>query len=69
MRSKIQFNTNVSFQMFLDNMDALHYFVDHVVYKTKLKGPSFRCDALEDGSIRLHYYSKRTGLYPIVKGT
>ncbi|KAK0399842.1 hypothetical protein QR680_003242 [Steinernema hermaphroditum] len=55
-------------QGFLDGLDALHYFIDHVVYRTKLKGPSFRCEAQTDGSLVLHYYSKRSGLYPIVKG-
>ncbi|KAE9555580.1 hypothetical protein FO519_001251 [Halicephalobus sp. NKZ332] len=53
---------------FLDGLDALHYFIDHVVYRTKLKGPSFRCEPQGDGSLLLHYYSRRTGLYPIVKG-
>ncbi|CAD6186362.1 unnamed protein product [Caenorhabditis auriculariae] len=53
---------------FLDSLDSLHYFIDHVVYKTKLRGPSFRCDVQPDGTLLLHYYSKRSGLYPIVKG-
>ncbi|CAI5453055.1 unnamed protein product [Caenorhabditis angaria] len=53
---------------FLDSLDSLHYFIDHVVYKTKLRGPSFRCDVQQDGTLLLHYYSKRSGLYPIVKG-
>uniref|UniRef100_A0A0N4ZD30 guanylate cyclase n=1 Tax=Parastrongyloides trichosuri TaxID=131310 RepID=A0A0N4ZD30_PARTI len=53
---------------FLDSLDSLHYFIDHVVYRTKLKGPSFRCETSKDGSLLLHYYSKRSGLYPIVKG-
>uniref|UniRef100_A0AC35FRL0 Guanylate cyclase n=1 Tax=Panagrolaimus sp. PS1159 TaxID=55785 RepID=A0AC35FRL0_9BILA len=53
---------------FLDSLDSLHYFIDHVVYRTKLKGPSFRCDPQPDGSLLLHYYSRRSGLYPIVKG-
>uniref|UniRef100_A0AC35UGA1 Guanylate cyclase n=1 Tax=Rhabditophanes sp. KR3021 TaxID=114890 RepID=A0AC35UGA1_9BILA len=53
---------------FLDSLDSLHYFIDHVVYRTKLKGPSFRCETLKDGTLVLHYYSKRSGLYPIVKG-
>uniref|UniRef100_A0A914YUQ4 Heme NO-binding domain-containing protein n=1 Tax=Panagrolaimus superbus TaxID=310955 RepID=A0A914YUQ4_9BILA len=53
---------------FLDSLDSLHYFIDHVVYRTKLKGPSFRCDPQNDGSLLLHYYSRRSGLYPIVKG-
>ncbi|CAD5228978.1 unnamed protein product [Bursaphelenchus okinawaensis] len=53
---------------FLDGLDSLHYFIDHVVYRTKLKGPSFRCEVQQDGSLLLHYYSRRSGLYPIVKG-
>ncbi|KAK6763447.1 hypothetical protein RB195_023950 [Necator americanus] len=54
---------------FLDSLDSLHYFIDHVVYQTKLRGPSFRCEPQPDGTLLLHYYSKRSGLYPIVKGT
>uniref|UniRef100_A0A8L8Q0Z7 guanylate cyclase n=1 Tax=Heligmosomoides polygyrus TaxID=6339 RepID=A0A8L8Q0Z7_HELPZ len=53
---------------FLDSLDSLHYFIDHVVYQTKLRGPSFRCEPQLDGTLLLHYYSKRSGLYPIVKG-
>uniref|UniRef100_A0A183BS17 guanylate cyclase n=1 Tax=Globodera pallida TaxID=36090 RepID=A0A183BS17_GLOPA len=53
---------------FLDNLDSLHYFIDHVVYKANLRGPSFRCEAnTEDNAITLHYFSSRSGLYPIVK--
>ncbi|KAE9416454.1 hypothetical protein Angca_003586, partial [Angiostrongylus cantonensis] len=55
-------------EAFLDSLDSLHYFIDHVVYQTKLRGPSFRCEPQPDGTILLHYYSKRSGLYPIVKG-
>ncbi|CAJ0598531.1 unnamed protein product [Cylicocyclus nassatus] len=53
---------------FLDNLDSLHYFIDHVVYKANLRGPSFRCEDNSDGTITLHYYTGRPGLYPIVKG-
>ncbi|PAV60032.1 hypothetical protein WR25_18061 [Diploscapter pachys] len=55
---------------FLDNLDSLHYFIDHVVYKANLRGPSFRCEDSPDGTITLHYYTGRPvlGLYPIVKG-
>ncbi|EYC27869.1 hypothetical protein Y032_0008g227 [Ancylostoma ceylanicum] len=53
---------------FLDNLDSLHYFIDHVVYKANLRGPSFRCEDNPDGTITLHYYTGRPGLYPIVRG-
>ncbi|CAJ0596903.1 unnamed protein product [Cylicocyclus nassatus] len=53
---------------FLDNLDSLHYFIDHVVYKANLRGPSFRCEENSDGTITLHYFTGRPGLYPIVKG-
>uniref|UniRef100_A0A7E4UWW8 guanylate cyclase n=1 Tax=Panagrellus redivivus TaxID=6233 RepID=A0A7E4UWW8_PANRE len=53
---------------FLDNLDSLHYFIDHVVYKANLRGPSFRCEEGPEGSIVLHYFTSRPGLYPIVKG-
>ncbi|VDM66134.1 unnamed protein product [Strongylus vulgaris] len=54
---------------FLDNLDSLHYFIDHVVYKANLRGPSFRCEDNPDGTLTLHYYTGRPGLYPIVKGS
>ncbi|CAJ0955896.1 unnamed protein product, partial [Mesorhabditis belari] len=53
---------------FLDSLDSLHYFIDHVVYKANLRGPSFRCEQNVDGTITLHYFTGRPGLYPIVKG-
>ncbi|CAD6199505.1 unnamed protein product [Caenorhabditis auriculariae] len=53
---------------FLDNLDALHYFIDHVVFKANLRGPSFRCEENADGTLMLHYFTGRPGLYPIVKG-
>uniref|UniRef100_A0A914CWV4 guanylate cyclase n=1 Tax=Acrobeloides nanus TaxID=290746 RepID=A0A914CWV4_9BILA len=56
-----------SLKGFLDNLDSLHYFIDHVVYKANLRGPSFRCEENEDGTITLHYFTGRPGLYPIVK--
>ncbi|EFP10742.1 hypothetical protein CRE_02552 [Caenorhabditis remanei] len=39
---------------FLDSLDSLHYFIDHVVYKANY--------------LLLHYFTGRPGLYPIVKG-
>ncbi|CAI4221978.1 unnamed protein product [Auanema sp. JU1783] len=53
---------------FLDNLDSLHYFIDHVVYKANLRGPSFRCEENPDGSIILHYFTGRPGLFAIVRG-
>ncbi|EFP05430.1 CRE-GCY-34 protein [Caenorhabditis remanei] len=53
---------------FLDNLDSLHYFIDHVVYKANLRGPSFRCEENPDGTLMLHYFTGRPGLYHIVKG-
>lgn len=53
---------------FLDNLDSLHYFIDHVVYKANLRGPSFRCEETPDGTLLLHYFTGRPGLYHIVKG-
>ncbi|KAI6171643.1 Guanylate cyclase [Aphelenchoides besseyi] len=53
---------------FLNNLDSLHYFIDHVVFKTNMRGPSFRCEENSDGTITVHYLSSRSSLYPIVKG-
>ncbi|KAI6240430.1 Soluble guanylate cyclase gcy-35 [Aphelenchoides fujianensis] len=58
----------VDLEGFLSNLDSLHYFIDQVVFRSRLKGPSFRCEAQADGSLLLHYYSRRTSLFPIVKG-
>ncbi|KAH7695023.1 CRE-GCY-34 protein, partial [Aphelenchoides avenae] len=52
---------------FIENLDALHYFIDHVVYKTNLRGPNFRCERNPDGTITLHYFTGRSALYPIVQ--
>ncbi|KIH48991.1 heme NO binding protein, partial [Ancylostoma duodenale] len=59
--------THLILQGFLDNLDSLHYFIDHVVYKANLRGPSFRCEENPDGSLTLHYFTGRPGLYPIVR--
>ncbi|KJH48362.1 heme NO binding protein [Dictyocaulus viviparus] len=53
---------------FLTSLDSLHHFIDRFVYQTRLSGPSFRCEPQIDGTLILHYYSKRSGLYPIVIG-
>ncbi|KAI6195723.1 Guanylate cyclase [Aphelenchoides besseyi] len=61
-------NLKMSWNGFLNNLDSLHYFIDHVVFKANMRGPSFRCDENSDGTITVHYLSSRSGLYPIVKG-
>ncbi|CAJ0931045.1 unnamed protein product, partial [Mesorhabditis belari] len=55
-------------QDFLDNLNSMHYFIDQIAFKSEMKGPSFQCEDQGDGSLRLHYFSNRQGLYPIVKG-
>lgn len=51
---------------FLCNLDALH---DHLatIYPG-MEAPSFRCTETADGTLLLHYYSKRQGLEHIVIG-
>ncbi|CAK5049119.1 unnamed protein product [Meloidogyne enterolobii] len=64
----IQFTMETGWNELLRALSPDLEFIDHVVYRTKLKGPAFRCEAQPDGSLILHYYSRRSGLYPIVKG-
>lgn len=49
-------------------MDRVYYFADHTAFSMKLRGPVFRCEFTNDGSLLLHYYSSRTGFPGIVKG-
>ncbi|CAD5219186.1 unnamed protein product [Bursaphelenchus okinawaensis] len=53
---------------FLDNLSPMHYFIDNVAFQHDLQGPSFRCEANSDGSLKLHYYSERKAMFPMVKG-
>ncbi|KAI6175859.1 Guanylate cyclase [Aphelenchoides bicaudatus] len=53
---------------FLDNLSSFHYFLDTVVFQAEAHGPSFRCEANQDGTLTLHYFSDRKSLYPMVKG-
>uniref|UniRef100_A0AC34Q941 Guanylate cyclase n=1 Tax=Panagrolaimus sp. JU765 TaxID=591449 RepID=A0AC34Q941_9BILA len=53
---------------FLENLNSMHYFIDHFVYKADLRGPTFRCEKGDNDSIILHYFTYRLGIYPIVKG-
>lgn len=54
------------FTSFVQNLDALHAHLSRTY--TKLLYPSFRCETNNDGTLTLHYYSKRVGLYYIVLG-
>ncbi|XP_055958230.1 guanylate cyclase soluble subunit beta-1 [Patella vulgata] len=51
---------------FIQNLDSLHSLLA-LSYKN-ITPPSFRCETGEDGSLLLHYYTIRPGLYPIVIG-
>ena len=53
---------------FLQNLDSVHALVKRDY--PDMVAPSFRCDA-DSSSDRmvLHYYSRRKGLHPIIKGT
>lgn len=51
---------------FLTNLDTMHAHVGTVF--PNLKPPSFQCTDITDHSMRLHYYSERAGLAPMVVG-
>ncbi len=51
---------------FLINLDTMHAHVATVF--PDLKPPSFRCSDMTDHGMRLHYYSTRAGLAPMVIG-
>ncbi|XP_045165881.1 guanylate cyclase soluble subunit beta-2-like isoform X5 [Mercenaria mercenaria] len=55
-----------NFKSFIQNLDSLHALLA-LTYKN-IVAPSFRCETNEDGSLSLHYYTIRPGLYPIVLG-
>lgn len=55
-----------SFVEFLQNLDNLHVRVG--MSFPKLKPPSFRCSDITADSLRLHYYSDRQALAPLVVG-
>ncbi|KAJ8301515.1 hypothetical protein KUTeg_020502 [Tegillarca granosa] len=54
------------FQAFIQNLDSLHALLA-MSYKN-IEAPSFRCEDNADGTLSLHYYTIRPGLYPIVLG-
>lgn len=51
---------------FLKNLDNMHARVG--LSFPAMKPPSFRCTDITDSSLRLHYYSGRSGLSPLVEG-
>jgi hypothetical protein len=51
---------------FLQNLDNLHARVGLTF--SELKPPSFRCTDIREDSLRLHYYSDRASLAPMVVG-
>ena len=51
---------------FLRNLDNMHTRV--ALTFPDLKPPSFKVSDIADGSLRLHYYSDRPGLAPLVVG-
>jgi hypothetical protein len=55
-----------TFLSFLQNLDNLHARVG--MSFPDLRPPSFRCTDIADGFVRLHYYSTREGLAPMVVG-
>jgi hypothetical protein len=52
--------------VFLQNLNDLHTRVGLIF--PSLRPPSFRCTDIQEDSLRLHYYSTRTGLAPLVIG-
>jgi hypothetical protein len=54
------------FVTFLQNLNQLHSRVA-LIYP-QLKPPSFHCSDVTDSSLRLHYFSPRPGLAPLVVG-
>ncbi|TMS37820.1 hypothetical protein L596_004674 [Steinernema carpocapsae] len=53
---------------FVDNLNSMHFFIDKLAFNTDVRGPTFQSQPQSDGTIRLHYYSLRKGIYPIVIG-
>ncbi|ELU08873.1 hypothetical protein CAPTEDRAFT_19651 [Capitella teleta] len=51
---------------FIQNLDSLHALLA-MTYK-HIQAPSFRCESGDEDALILHYYSVRSGLYPIVIG-
>uniref|UniRef100_A0AC34Q5T6 Guanylate cyclase n=1 Tax=Panagrolaimus sp. JU765 TaxID=591449 RepID=A0AC34Q5T6_9BILA len=65
---KLLFCMADSLHDFLDNLNSMHFFIDQIAFQTEMRGPLFKCETNNDGTLRLHYYSVRKGLFPMVKG-
>jgi hypothetical protein len=55
-----------SLRDFLYNLDNLHSRIGQNF--SQLRPPSFVCEDLDDHTVRMHYYSERAGLCPMVVG-
>ena len=55
-----------SFRQALDGLDGMHERVS-LLYPA-LRPPRFRCESLESGGIRLHYWSERRGFASMIIG-
>lgn len=55
-----------NFVDFLKNLDNMHARVGLIF--TGFRPPSFKCTEVTASSLRLHYYSERAGLSPLVEG-
>lgn len=55
-----------SFVEVVNNLDQMHARISLVF--PNYKPPSFRCEALGEDKLRLHYRSERQGLGPVVEG-
>jgi hypothetical protein len=55
-----------TFAEFVQNLDQMHAKIKFSL--PELEPPEFRVSDAVDGGFRLHYYSKRVGLAPLVKG-
>jgi len=55
-----------NFVDFIKNLDNMHARIGLIF--TGFRPPSFKCTEVTDSSLRLHYYSERPGLSPLVEG-
>ena len=55
-----------NFTEFVRNLDQMHAKIKFSL--PELEPPQFRISEVEEGRFRLHYYSKRQGLAPLVRG-